>query len=327
MLCGWAVPVLAAPVEVVITDRAVLGQGAPSVSVHIQERIAGFELKLRRSDGRDLVFADAGAPGTVRVFSLPQPVGAFRYTGELTVRFPNSETSTMPLQFDAEMIRPLELTVENKDLDLLHRKLHFKLTRPAQKAQLTVVMDTGKVALDDELPFRGEPAGTRLEVTWPEAPGRVIKIALRAYDTSDAYSSVELFPWQLEVPHQEVAFDAGKWEIPRDQHQKLDLSYRELSRAVAQFLPLAPVRLFIVAHPMSKQDGELSLHRARAIGRFFQKRRLRIPILYGALPESAAPAPAAGPGGDAGAPSVRYILSVGDPDFASGTVKPSWQTL
>jgi len=326
-VCGWAMTALAVPVEVAITDRATAGKGTPSVQVYIQEPIAAFELKLQRSDGRDLSFTGGGAPGTVRVFPLSQPVGAFRYIGELTVTLPTSETSSMPLQFDAELIGPLDISMEKSDLDLIHRKLRFKLSRPAQKARLAVLMDSGQRAVDDEIPFRGEPAGTPLEVAWPEASGRVLKIALRAYDTSDSYTGVELFPWQLEVANADLAFEAGKSAPRSDQYSKLDQSYRAVSAAVARLLPLVPVRLFIIARTGSEEDsGPLVLHRARAVAQYFRKRGMRIPILYDGLRDPSVQPRTVGEGGELAAPALHYILSVGDPALPDGQA-PSWRKL
>lgn len=327
-VCGWAMTALAVPLEVTITDRATAGKGTPSVEVHIREPIAAFELKLQRSDGRELSFTGGGAPGTVRVFPLSQPVGAFRYTGELIVTFPSSETSSMPLQFDAELIGPLDLSIEKSDLDLIHRKLRFKLSRPAQKARLAVLMDSGQWAVDEEVPFRGESAGTPLEVAWPEASGKVLKIAIRAYDTSDSYTGVELFPWQLEVSSTDLAFEAGKSELRSDQYSKLEKSYRAVTEAVARFLPLVPVRLFIVGRAGSDEDSDqLAVHRARAVAQYFRKRGTRIPILYDGLRARGVRPRAAGEGGELGAPAVQYILSVGDPALQDGQAQPSWRKL
>ncbi|HME91507.1 MAG TPA: OmpA family protein [Myxococcaceae bacterium] len=326
-VCGWATAALAVPVEVVLTERATAGNGTPSMQVHIRERIAAFELKLHRSDGRDLSFTGDGAPGTVCEFPLSQPIGSFRYTGELTVSFPNSQTSAMPLQFDTELIGPLDLSIERSDLDLVHRKLRFKLSRPAQKARLAILMDSGQWAMDEEISFRGEPAGTRLEVAWPEAAGQVLKIAIRAYDTSDTYTGVELFPWQLEFFSPDLSRELGKRELRSDQHAKLDRTFRAVNEAAARLAPLVPVRLFIVVRAGSGEEADqLVLLRARAVARYFRRRGMRIPILYEALRQSGVRPRAAGEEG-APTPAFQYILSVVDPALEDGQAEPSWRKL
>ncbi len=222
-------------IQVSLEGRKALGQGTPSLEVHILEPIIGFEVKLKRSDGKTLEFKGGGKPGTTDTFELEQPEGRFHYDGELTVRFKGSDPGTMPLSFDTELLGPLKLTVTKEDLDLMAQTLRFKLSRPAAHAKVEVLMDTGRHAFDGDVKFQGEPAGTPLEVKWPKADGKVMKISLRAYDTSDFYTSVDLFPWKLDIPHEEVNFPTGSAEIPASEWAKLDHSL-EAARTVGDSL-------------------------------------------------------------------------------------------
>ena len=74
-------------------------------------------------------------------------------------------------------------------------------------------MDTGKKAFEGEVPFDGGPRATA-EVTWPAEEGRVLRISLKAFDTSDFYTGVDLFPWRVDIPHEEVNFASGRADVP-----------------------------------------------------------------------------------------------------------------
>ena len=91
--------------------RKPLGPQPPVLQVHILEPIAGFQVKLRRSDGEAVDVKGGGRPGVTRNVALPQPEGRFHYEGELVVHFPNAETGSMPLSFDTEVYGPLKLSV------------------------------------------------------------------------------------------------------------------------------------------------------------------------------------------------------------------------
>ena len=162
-------------IHVSLDSRVPLGQGMPALKVEILEPILGYDVKLKRSDGKEFEFKDTGKPGMTRSMELEQPEGRFHYEGEVLVNFPDAQTATLPLSFDAEVLGPLELKVAREDVDVKARRLRFTLSRPASHAKVTVLMDTGRKALDGSVPFDGAAAGSPLEVMWPEVPGRVLR--------------------------------------------------------------------------------------------------------------------------------------------------------
>jgi outer membrane protein OmpA-like peptidoglycan-associated protein len=324
-------PVWAEAVDVSLNGRALAGQGVPQVNVHILEPIKGFQLKLKRSDGTELSIKGGGGPGQTRVIDLDQPEGKFNYSGELIAHFPDGSSSSMPLQFDTEMYGPLKMKMEKDDVDVAGRKVTFRLTRPAGKANVKVLMDTGRYAMDGDVNFNGEPADTPLEVTWPEVSGKVMKIAIKAYDTSTFFTGVEVFPWQVDIPHEEVNFDSGKWEIRAEENEKIDKSFRAISEAVSKYGKLADIKLFIAGHTdtvgANAGNRTLSLNRARSIGAYFRKRGVRIPILYEGFGEEALLAPTPDETAEVRNRRAEYIISVEQPALKNSPVQAKWQRL
>ncbi|MBN1206310.1 MAG: OmpA family protein [Myxococcaceae bacterium] len=319
-------------IRVSLDNRVPLGEGMPTLNVHILEHISGFEVKLKRSDGKLLEHKGGGRAGTTVHIPLEQPEGRFHYEGELTVRFRgNAEPGTMPLSFDAELLGPLKLTVAKEDLDLAARKLRFTLSRPARLAKLEVLMDTGVPAFDGEVRFKGEPAGAPLEVTWPKFPGRVMRISLQAYDTSDYYMSVDLFPWQVDIPHEEVNFASGRADIPAAERGKLDKSYEKLAQALSDYGQFASLRLYILGHTdtvgATEANRELSLQRARSISAYFRKRGARLPIFYEGFGEQALRVGTPDETAEAGNRRAEYIISVEEPVLTNAPFAPRWKKL
>jgi outer membrane protein OmpA-like peptidoglycan-associated protein len=325
-------PALAADaIRVSLDNRVPLGKGMPALKVEILEPILGFEVKLKRSDGQELEFKEGGRPGTTRTLTLEQPEGRFHYEGQLKVRFRGSEPGTMPLSFDTELLGPLKLVVSKEDLNLEERKLRFKLSRPAGRAKLSVVVDSGWSAYDGEVKFKGEPSETPLEVTWPKVPGKVMKISLQAFDTADFYQSVDFFPWQVNIPHEEVNFPSGSAEILASERKKLDSTVEKLSEAVERYGQLAAIRLYVLGHTdtVGKTDSnrELSLQRARSIAAYFRKHGARLPIFYEGFGEQA---PLRVTKDETDEPANRraeYIISVDDPALKNAPFAPQWRKL
>lgn len=318
-------------VDVRVQPKALVGKGDPELQIEILEPIAGFRLKLTRSDGHAVDVSGGGKPGVTRVIKLPQPEGTFRYQGELVVTFPSGETGTLPLEFETQLAGPLRLTLRPEDVDLERRKITFRLSRPAKKAHLRVQMDTGELAVDRELPLKDAPADAPLTLEWPAAAGNVLRISVRAWDTADFYTGVEVSPWRIDVPHEEIVFDSGKDAIRRDQRPKLQQSAKDLLEIVRRYGRLGELKLFVAGHTdtvgPAEQNRALSLRRARSIARFFKDAGVRIPIFYDGVGEAALLVGTPEDTPEEKNRRAEYIVAIEDPVLKSSPVQPRWQRL
>ncbi|MFO0596618.1 MAG: OmpA family protein [Myxococcaceae bacterium] len=320
-------------VNVSLTNKALKGRGDPlAVHVEILEPIAGFRLVLTRDGGKPQEWKGGGKPGTTRHIELDQPEGVSKWVGELTINFKNGTTGTMPLEFETELAGQLLLTVDKeKDVDIPGRKLRFSTNQPTGKVHLTVLMDTGATVVDDDIKFNGEPAGTKLEVSWPEAKGQVLKVNLRVFATSGVFNGVELTPWRIDIPHEEVNFASGKWDISDDEAKKLESSLKLVQEAVAKFERLADIKLYIAGHTdtvgSTASNRTLSLNRARAIGGWFRKRGVRIPVLYEGFGEEALAIATQDEQDEPKNRRAEYIIAIEDPTTKNVPFAPKWQKL
>ncbi|MHB8878672.1 MAG: OmpA family protein [Myxococcaceae bacterium] len=312
-------------------QRAMLGQTVPAVNVQILEPIAGYRLTLKRSDGKTVDIKGGGRPGQTRILDLSQPEGKFEYEGELLVNLPNGSTSTMPMKFEAALFGPLRMKMEKKDFDLEKRTVVFRLSRPAGKAHVKVLMDTGRLAMDADVNFNGEPADTPLEVTWPEAKGKVMTVNIQGYDTETFFTGVEISPWQVDIPHEEVNFDSGKWDIRAEEKEKLDKSFRLIDDAVTKFGRLAEIKLYIAGHTdtvgPNASNRTLSLNRARSIGGYFKRKGLRIAVYFEGFGEDALLVQTADETDEQKNRRAEYIIAIESPETKNTPFAPKWQRL
>lgn len=320
-------------IDVALANTTVMkGKGWPQVKVSILEPIAGFKLNLTRSDGKAFEWKGGGRPGTTRTIELDQPTGKFTWKGELTVNFPNASTGSMPLEFETVMAVPLVIKVDqDKDVDLEKRSMTFRLNNPAGKAELKVLMDTGEFAFDGEIPFQGEEPGTPLTVSWPEKPGKVLTINLKAYDTLTGFVGVEYYTWSIEIPHDDVTFDTGKWDIKAEEQKKLDDSVTKIVDANRKYGKLAPINLFVIGHTdtvgPTDSNRTLSLNRARSIAAYFRKRGVSIPIRYEGFGEESLAVATNDETDEVKNRRVQYIIAIDAPRMSNARFPPRWQKL
>jgi len=318
-------------VDVSLMPRAQVGKGLPSISIQIREPIAGFELKLHRSDGKDVLVRGGGRPGQTRTIDLTQPEGTFKYSGTLGINLPRGETASMPLEFEASLLGPLRIKVAPQDVDVPGRKLKFTLNRVATRAHLRVLMDTGQLAIDADIPLASAQADAPVELEWPEKQGRVLAIEVKAYDAESFFDGVELSPWQVDIPHEEVNFDSGKWDIRKDQEARLQQSYQLISDAVEKYGRLADIKLYIAGHTdtvgSNADNRVLSLNRARSIGAYFRRAGLRIAIFYEGFGEEALLVATPDNTDEARNRRAEYIIAAQTPTVAHAPFAPNWRKL
>ncbi len=319
-------------VNVSLTNKALKGKGTPAVHIEILEPIAGFRLVLAKDGGKPQEWKGGGKPGVTRTIELSQGEGTTKWAGELVINLPNGTTGNMPLEFETELVGALTLTMDkDKDVDIAGRKLRFTLNQPIAKAHLKVLMDTGATVIDADIAFEGEPAGTKLEVTWPEGKGQVLKVDLRAWAKSGVYNGVELTPWRIDIPHEEVNFTSGKWDVSPEEAAKLESSLKLVLAAIDKFGSLAQIKLFIAGHTdtvgANASNRTLSLNRARSIGAWFRKKGVRIPVRYEGFGEEALLVSTNDETAEARNRRAEYIIAIDDPTTKSVPFQPNWQRL
>lgn len=319
-------------IEVALANTQVMvGRGEPQVKVSILEPIAGFKLNLTRSDGKAFEWKGGGRPGVTRSIVLEQPLGRFGWKGTLVVNFPNGSTAEMPLEFETQVAGVLKLIVDkDKDVNLDTRTITFSLTNPAGKAELKVLMESGEVA-EVEVPFAAEAPGTRLSATWPERAGKPLKVSLKVFDTLGVYSGVEFFPWSFEIPHDDVVFDSGKWDLRADQQSKVDEAAKQAIDAIRKFGQFAQVTFYVAGHTdtvgATTSNRTLSLNRARTLAQLFRKKGVSIPIRYEGFGEEALAVGTDDETAEERNRRAQYIISVDAPRVSNARFAPRWQKL
>jgi outer membrane protein OmpA-like peptidoglycan-associated protein len=176
----------------------------------------------------------------------------------------------------------------------------------------------GRAIHEGTTDLRGQPAGSRLVVSWPQLSDPVQRMELRVYDVSDSWSDFELVPFTVEIPHEDVVFETAKWDIRASEQPKLDAAYTAILDAIREHGSDIKARLYILGHTdtvgSTGDNMLLSRRRAEAIARYFLERGgISLPILAQGFGESRLAVPTADNVDEARNRRAQYILAAQAP--------------
>ena len=327
----WALPAWSFDVRVRSTTL-MEGRDKPAMVIVPDVAVREMALSLERSDGTRV--RRTGGPyraGEEVVYEWDQPQGKQAYSGTLTVVYSDGEQGVMEPSFSIVVLEPLRVQVPREDVDLDARSLKVLMSRPAGQVHISVLADTGAVIDEGFAPFSGEPAGTPLTVTWTQRDETVIRIDVQGHDEHGFWAGVELSPWWVEIPHEEVVFDTGSAQIRGDQEPKLVHSYELIDEAVQKYGHLVKVNLYVVGYTDTQgspsSNMTLSDSRARSIARWLKRRGFGGDVFYQGLGEEVLAVPTPDEFDEERNRRAVYILAAEMPPVSPGIPTQDWKPL
>jgi len=208
-----------------------------------------------------------------------------------------------------QVIEPLVVRFQHKDVDLDKRALGFETSNPVQLAEITMYDQEGRIIFMGDYEFDTQKGSQlRREIDWPELPQEPEHISVRVFGASDAWTDFEWTPLEVEIPHNDVLFDAGSSAIAKSEYGKLIDTYTQLVDQVRENQGIRNLRLYVLAQ-IPKVDN-LTQKRVESIAAFFRNKGLAVPIVAQGIPQEEI---------QATAPSeikMQYILSTRTPIVA-----------
>lgn len=302
-----------------VVNKVVKGVDVPAVTVQVEKAVRAVTLELTSAAGQAVRQRAGALPvGKQHRITLPATLGTTAYRGQISVRFADGSDAVMPLDFEVLVVEPLVISVPYERLALEHEKLELTLSRAADRCEWEVTSDAGDTT-KGEARFAGEPAGTWLPLAWV-SPNRgiVLKIRLFCHDVDGFYSGLDLFPWKLEIPHEDVVFATGRADLEAGETPKLQHALGEIRTALANYGHLVSIKLYVSGHTDSVGDEisnrALSLARAKAIATWFQRAGVRVPVFYVGYGEGMQRVPTGDEVDEQRNRRARYVLAVEAPE-------------
>lgn len=274
-----------------IRDKVLAGE-RPGLILSPVQTVNKVRLTLRPSKGKKRVFESGRIlGGATKEFSWKQRGGAVHYEATLTAVDEAGQESTSQFEFDVVVGKGLTLRVDKSLEDIENSEVSFTANRPIARVELQVKTPTGEVVRDKTIKLGPVPAGSPVTVAWAPYDGDILKIIVKAYDPDGFWSGVELSPFWVDIPHEEVEFANGRWEVRPGEAVKLDATLERINDELAKYGKELVLRLYVAGYTdtvgAAGDNQQLSDKRARSIARYFRKRGLKIAIFYQGFGESA----------------------------------------
>jgi len=270
-----------------VRNKVIAGRQTPAIVLTANMDMHNIRLNLTRSDGKRLSFkARYIKSGQTRQFKFKQKKGRFSYRGKLTAK---GMSEPFLLSFDCLVVDPLKIKVTKAGVDLDAGRIRFRVNRWVAATRLKVLnKDNGVIYQGQPVPkpesavFSGGFLNYR--VTFPKPSQPVGMAQLDVLDRDGFYAGVQMEPFFIQIPHQEVEFAFGKWTIDPDQEPKLKQSLVSIHNALKKLKTDFRARLYIAGYTdtvgSDADNMRLSTNRARAIARWFLHHGVGIAVFY-----------------------------------------------
>jgi outer membrane protein OmpA-like peptidoglycan-associated protein len=269
-------------VEIQMRERVPEGQ-SPGLRVVARKEIEKIAIALKRSDGVAIELSGRVAAGDIREFTWTQPPGTTRrYQGDAFVQFGGGAASRFELDFTVTMVGALRVWVGPGGFSLARRLVRLSASRPLTKAEIEVQDPAGKILGRVERAIPGPDSEGRYVAGWDQEPGEVRRVLVKGFDADGFWAGVEIVPFALFIPHDEVVFAFGKAKIRPEERPKLDATLALIRDAIAKNADVKDLRLYIAGYTDTvggrRYNLRLSSRRAASIGRYFHRQGLGLPI-------------------------------------------------
>jgi outer membrane protein OmpA-like peptidoglycan-associated protein len=179
-------------------------------------------------------------------------------------------------------VTPPRLNLRRQDVDLQNRVVSYSISRKAMRAVIEIRGMQRDLLYSQEIDLGGVRAGARLQVTWPEQTAPIALIEVSTFDENDASATFRIWPFRVEIPHEDVVFETNKWDIREAEQAKLDAAWELIKKAFEDYGAWIEAGLYVagftdtVGQPRDNQT--LSEHRAQAIAAYFMAKGMDFPI-------------------------------------------------
>ncbi len=309
------------------------GQGYPQVNLKAGSDYRKIELICERSDGESVTLTSGSiGAGKVKTFDLKQPEGEFRWNCEARGWYGTAEGEyyDLPMSFAAFLGGGLTLEIPRGEIDRGARMLVAKADRTIVSAHVKVVGVEGPVFDADVEVMENEP-GEEILIEW-EGPEEILRLDITLTDKWGFYAFENIFPWSLEIPHEDVTFATGSHAIAAAEMAKVDRAWsahiKDKFEAYSQYVE---VRLYIGGYTDTVGDrGDnqaLSNRRAKAIAAAFRNKGFSGAVFYQGFGEDGLAVATEDSVDEVANRRAVYILASRPPPPSSALPRAQWKSL
>ena len=311
-------------------------QGKAFLKVTFNEPAEGVEIVIKGDDGstHKKKVGNAGAGKDVQI-TWTQKSPQVRYEMELTGEALSGNFTFEIIKAAAKgKVGKLKFLSSREDI-VDRRQAKYETSFALTSYDYKVIDDDGDVIASDTV-TSGVPAGGTFTVSW-KSTANVFMVEVRGEDEHGRFVEDRRVPYSADIPHTEVNFDSGKFDIKPGEVPKLDealaVAFHELDaiERVNQAVQanLTP-QLYIVGYTDTVGDpGKnqvLSQNRAKAIAKYFHDQGFWSEIYYAGMGERGLRVETGDSVDEVRNRRALYLIAFQQPG-AGGAIPGSWKRL
>jgi len=306
----------------------------PTLIVSFDEKLYRAAVKVTAEGGFKKEWAiPSVSPGKDLRYSWTPPKGGeVMYT--VWVEMVRTDGSTEELEdiFFCSSASPITASIPPTSVDLDSRSFDLVTNHKPSYVEMKVLSDTMEVLGEASVDTADAKDGKATRVTWPQDKnGNVLRVSVVAHDEFGYYSEVEIIPWSLTIPHEDVIFESGKHDILPEEAPKADVAWSRIEDAVKKFGELVTVTLYVGGYTDTVGDAgsnqALSERRARALAEYFKAKGGGITIHYQGFGESVLAKSTGDNVDEAANRRAVYVLTAGPAPRSKETPRANWKKL
>lgn len=302
--------------------------GFPTLVLRASGAIKSGTVAVKGRDGKTAQHKlGAMKSGDTKKIPIKQPPGTHHFEIKVKATGLDGEAIEDVFEVETTSVAPLKLSVDPKKADLGAGKIRVGTNRPLDHVKVEIFDSKNQLLHEGTRQLGGQKG--EFEVDWPVHED-VTGVRLTAYDVDGFWQSVLLEPFWVEIPHKEIIFEYGKATWDASQEPKLEATLRTIQDAMAKYKDKGlQMQLYIAGYTdtVGSQADNLKLSgaRARAIGSWFRKKGLKIPLYYQGFGESVLAVKTADETKEPLNRRVIYVLGNSRPPISETLPKSDWK--
>jgi len=271
-------------------------------------------------------------PGNEFLLTWKQGFGEVDYMISVETVLPSGEKSTEEAWIFVAAAEPIAANIPADSVDMETRSFDLVSNHPPSHVDLEIMDDERRIIGTSTFNVRDAVQGKAVRVTWEEPlPGNIFKISATAHDQYGYWAGVDIIPWSLSIPHEDVNFESGKHEILAEEAPKVDVAWEGIKSAVDKYGDWVQCTLYVAGYTDTVGDHgsnqSLSQRRALSLAQYFRAKGASFPILYQGFGESVLAVETGDSVDSVANRRALYIITAGPPPRTKDTPRASWKRL
>lgn len=268
--------------------------GTAYLEIKSDENVSGIEVEINGDNGFHLSKTLSVKAGKSKKLTWKQKGTTVTY--QLKMIAGDEQTD-----FEFEVTRPV-ISGEVKSFELLSDRadivdkghIAYRTSFALSGQELKVYNVDGEL-IEDSTDNRTIEAGASFELEWNSCD-EVFMVYFKGTDDAGRFAEDRRVPWSVGIPHTDVNFDSGKWDVKPNEAPKLDEAFAvlvheldALDKANKAVNANLSAQLYIVGYTdtvgSASDNKKLSENRARAIAQYFLDKGVWCEVYFAGMGE------------------------------------------